>query len=400
MSKVYAKIIESISAELLRNNPDINKLKYILLNDLGISSRNFKKHLSSIVLQINNEIFPLINNMELILTNRCNLACRYCFEAGSAHTKTLADMPKSTIIKALDMFVDYSRGSNELSLTLFGGEPTLSFKNIKLAVEYIEQKLVNSGKKINFDMTSNGVLLSQEMIEYFSHHNIKVLLSIDGLKSSHDRYRIKRNNHGSYDAVMKNLPLLKKKQPWVGTKMTVMPSEIPYLTDNVKGLYNQGINHFLVGYATGAVWSDQQIHAYEKQINKLRDWYKSAKKPDLQIAEFDEEINDKPYYGCRAAKNTISVATNGKIYGCSRISTLGKIPAAGILGNTQYGLYKINNRLKMVSCNILKENCVLAGIADSYQGGCFASNFEDNHDLYKPNIINHKFSQLVEKLKI
>ena len=131
--------------------------------------------------------------MELILTNRCNLACRYCFERGSSHAKTPADMSKSTIIKALDMFVDYSQRSNELSLTLFGGEPTIAFKSIKLAVEHIEQKLVNSGKKINFDMTSNGVLLSQEMIEYFSNHKIKVLLSIDGLKSSHDRYRIRKN---------------------------------------------------------------------------------------------------------------------------------------------------------------------------------------------------------------
>ena len=179
--------------------------------------------------------------------------------------------------------------------------------------------------------------------------------------------------------------------------MTVMPSEISCLTDNVKGLYNQGVNHFLVGYATGTVWSDQQISAYKKQLDKLRDWYKSENKPDLQIAEFDEETNDKPYYGCRAAKNTISVATNGKIYGCSRISTLDKIPAAGILGDIRYGLYKINNRFKMVSCNILEENCALAGIADKYEGGCFAGNFEDNHDLYKPSIINHKFSQLIKQ---
>ena len=396
MPKKYEEAIETTTTELLQEQPDVNRLKQILSIDFGIDNDDFNEYFKTIVLQVNNEIFPPVEKMELILTSNCNLSCRYCFESGSSRKTNPANMPEETIIEALDLFVDYSRESKELYLTFFGGEPTLSFHGIKLATEYIEQKLIKLNKKINFDMTSNGVLLKPEMIDYFSAHNINILLSIDGLKSSHDRYRIAKDDRGSYDAVISNLTMLKKKQPWVGVKMTVMPSEIIYLEDNVRGLYDMGVNQFLIGYATGAVWEDRQIHAYKQQIGTLRKWQETENRQDLRISEFENEKSDKYYYGCSAGRNTVSVATNGVISGCSRILTLGEMPNTGILGNTLYGLYNISNRIKMVSCDILKENCVSAGLADCYQGGCFAVNFEENRDLYAPSIVNHKFSQWFE----
>jgi uncharacterized protein len=88
--------------------------------------------------------------------------------------------------------VDYSHDSQELYVTFFGGEPALHFRGIQVATAYLEEKLRTLDKKLNLDTTSNGVLLTPEMIDYCAVHNINVLLSVDGLRPSHDRYRAQR----------------------------------------------------------------------------------------------------------------------------------------------------------------------------------------------------------------
>ena len=86
-------------------------------------------------------------------------------------------------------------------------------------------------------------------------HKIKVLLSIDGLKESHDRFRIDKSGKGTFEQAIQGMQLLKKSQPWIGTKMTVSPQNVPNLYDDVLGLYKLGVNDFVIGHATGMEWS-------------------------------------------------------------------------------------------------------------------------------------------------
>lgn len=393
MRKKYTEAVELVSSRLLQGTQDPGQWREIFRRHLGIGKEGFQKSFAGIVLQVNNEIFPPVEKMELMLTRRCNLACKYCFESGYSRTAGPADMPEEIIREAIDLFAEYSRESKELFLTFFGGEPLLNFKGIKQATEYAGRKLGGAGKKVAFDTTSNGVLLTPEIMDYFSEHGINVLLSIDGLRPTHDKYRTTADGRGSYDAVIGNLALLKQRQPWIGAKMTVMPSSVPFLEDNVRRLYDLGVNQFLIGYATGEAWEERQILAYKRQIWRLWKWYKAGKRKDLRISEAERDGSGKKYYGCRSGRNTVAVAADGMVSGCSRILTLGEMPPAGILGDTRYGLYGISNRLQMVSCRTLKENCVSAGLAETYRGGCFAVNFEENRDLYKPSIVNHEFSR-------
>src|SRR6185437_9791836 len=145
-------------------------------------------------------------------------------------------------------------------------------------------------------MTSNGVLLTEEMVDYFALHKIKVLLSIDGLEATHDKYRRDKFGRGTFDQVKRGLDLLKEKQVWIGTKMTVMPENVPNLFEDVIGLYEIGVNQFTIGHATGIKWSDNDIEEFTKQYSKIYKWYNEKPHNDLKIEEFDNLNDLKGYF--------------------------------------------------------------------------------------------------------
>lgn len=394
------KIRDRISSILLSDKPDILLLRRLIKTQLKTTQEEADYTLYQIVKHLNNRLFPAINNLELFITEECNFACKYCFESAymEPHTHRRQKMSSETIKNAVDLLFDYSRNRQEMNVTLFGGEPTLYFRGLRETTEYIEKKSAHSGQNVTINMTSNGSKFTPEMVDYFGEHNIKVLLSIDGLQPTHDLYRVDKSGYGTFDRVMQNMQLLKRKQPWVGTKMTVMPAVVTKIYKNVVGLYKLGINQFLIGYATGVHWSQEDREVYCSQLKKVYEWYKSEERTDLRISEFDENNNGKVFFGCGAARNTISITSNGEIAGCSRIIALNNEKIIGKLGDVKYGLFNIKNRIDMVDCKILKTNCENEGIIKEYQGGCFSVNYEANNDLYQPSKLAYTFSLMVRNV--
>jgi uncharacterized protein len=307
-------------------------------------------------------------------------------------------MSLDTIEAAIDLLIDYSGGNKELVVTYFGGEPTLHFGGIRHATKYIEDRAAEANKVISLHMTSNGYRLTSEMVDYFSEHNIKVLLSIDGLEETHNSYRVLKSGRGTFTKLIDNMQRLKRRQPWIGAKMTIMPAAAANLFENVKGLHLLGVNQFLIGHATGVPWTKAQMETFRNQLKDVRDWYHAQPKHDLRISQFDEETDECATFGCTAARTTISVACNGEIAGCSRITSLDNKKIIGKLGDVKYGLYNLLRRMEMVGCESLRKNCREAGIDKEYHGGCFATNYEDNQNLYKPSLLQHAFSLLTREV--
>jgi uncharacterized protein len=110
-------------------------------------------------------------------------------------------MPLDISKAAVDLLFDYSLDERLLYITHFGGKPTLNFLTIRYVKEYAEQKAFALGKSLKFNTTSNGVL-TEDMVDYFVQHKIKVLLSLDGFESTHDRFRIDKFGHGTYKQVI------------------------------------------------------------------------------------------------------------------------------------------------------------------------------------------------------
>jgi uncharacterized protein len=235
------------------------------------------------------------------------------------------------------------------------------------------------------------------MVNYFAQHKVKVLLSIDGLESTHNRFRIDKHGSGTFKQAMRAFEILKRVQRWVGVKITVMPSTAPNLFENVLGLYEMGINQFIIGHATGIGWSKESVDSYCKQLKKLFQWYKQTPRHDLRINEFDEKPTE-PFFGCQAGRDSISVAVNGEISPCSKILALNNKELLMKLGDVRYGLTYLKNRCELVNSSKLRVACETQGIAEDFRGGCLASNYEDNHDIFQPSLQDHTFSMLKQSI--
>ncbi len=159
-----------------------------------------------------------LNQIILELTARCNHRCGYCSFSGKYPLKRKheeRDMTFEIAKKAVDYFLARSRnesgdGKNG-AITYYGGEPLLRFDLIKGVVELTKKKGVF--KKYRFSLTTNGTLLSNEIIDYFVRNEISILISLDGPKKYHDRYRVFGNGQGTFDAIINNLKRIKRYSP-------------------------------------------------------------------------------------------------------------------------------------------------------------------------------------------
>ena len=133
----------------------------------------------------------------LHIAHDCNLACKYCFaEEGEYHGRR-ALMSYEVGKKALDFLVANSGSRKNLEVDFFGGEPTMNFEVVKQLVEYGRSIEEANNKKFRFTLTTNGILLNDEILDFANKEMSNIVLSIDGRKEINDLMRPTRNNHGS-----------------------------------------------------------------------------------------------------------------------------------------------------------------------------------------------------------
>ncbi|CAG1001606.1 Anaerobic sulfatase-maturating enzyme [Methanosarcinales archaeon] len=390
-------LVEEISTALLLEPVNLYQLCKRLEKELNLPSGETQHLIYQIVAQLNAKFFPPVAFMELILTEGCNLECSYCFENEMIKHKK---MTEKVARAAIDLLFDYSQNETKLSITHFGGEPLLNFPMVQFVTEYAEDKARLTGKSVDFNMTSNGILLNESMAEYLDEHKINVLLSIDGCESTHDRHRLDKKGRGTFSRVMKSMRILKRTQPWIGTKMTVMPDNVASLFEDILGLYSMGVNQFMIGHATGVEWSKEKRETYGRELRKIAKWYRKERRRDLRIAELDAEDKGSSFFGCRAGRNSISVSVDGEISSCSKVLSLNNRQLLAKLGDVEYGLTNFSNRFELITCMKLRSACEALGIAEDFQGGCFAANYNETGALFQPGLQEHEFSLLERSIRL
>lgn len=160
----------------------------------------------------------LLGQLILNITESCNLRCEYCKYSGKypfsrSHSDTF--MNEDVALKSINFFLHRAR-SNHLSeeksyIGFYGGEPLINFKLIKKSVDYVNNNFANLKDKIKFSMTTNMTLLTNEIIDFFIQNDVSLLVSLDGPKSIHDRYRKYKSGEGTFEAIMNNLGKIKEK---------------------------------------------------------------------------------------------------------------------------------------------------------------------------------------------
>lgn len=267
--------------------------------------------------KINKIIFNKnIKSITLIVTDDCNLSCKYCFTLKNSKRNYMST-------KIIDNINELKEKNNNLkSIHFFGGEPLLNFSIIKYTCYFAEK----FNKSIKYSVFTNGTILSKEIIEIFKKYNFKLLISLDGDLNSHDKNRIFKNGKGTYNIIIKNLKKLIENniKIIIRTTLTLEINNFNFINDLIK----LGINEFRITPLS----SDSNFIDIKKYIIHCINLYSILK--DLYIEYIKNRIKIKinPFYilllrihkkicifqGCSAGISKISVDMEGNRLPCFR----------------------------------------------------------------------------------
>ena len=318
-------------------------------------------------------------SITFIVTKDCQLACKYCYLVGK---NTNERMTLDIATKAIDyILINDKLFDNEGVIWDFiGGEPFLEIDLIDSICDYIKTRMFELNHKwfndYMFSFTTNGINYNTEKVQNFIIKNkthASIVITVDGTKRKHDINRIyKITGKGSYDDVLKNVPLWLKQFPHISTKSTISSDDIPYITESVLHLFCLGIHEININCVFENVWKEGDDLLLEKELIKLADaiidggYYEN-----FSCSFFDESIG-KPLdpikrnnNWCGAGK-MLSVDAAGNFYPCTRFaaySLRSKKPI--IIGNVNDGIDKNKLRpfLTLDRCTQSRQECIDCEVA-------------------------------------
>lgn len=358
---------------------------------------------TAVAARVAQRLWPAIVYADVFLTEDCNHRCSYCFVHGKRPTR----MSEAVARDSLEWLLLASKEVQDVCILFFGGEPLLEPELIRFFVEYGRARFAEAGKKLRFDMTTNGTLMTEEMARYLRDNGIRYLLSIDGGQATHDAHRRMLGGGSSFQAVMERLPMMKRHQPWQGTRVTVHPDAVDRLHQNVDALFRRGINQFIIGVATGVAWTDDALKAYEEQMCLVADMYREMKERRLPfrmtLFEKDLEGADGHYHGvwgCGAGRGRICISAEGALYGCAKIVGLDAFEETHKLGDVWVGITALARRRDLLNIHPgPRPGCAACQHADDCAGGCPATNYEATGSIFQPAPLECALVPIVKRIK-
>jgi sulfatase maturation enzyme AslB (radical SAM superfamily) len=261
---------------------------------------------------------PDIDNLILVLTSRCNLHCTYCYQTAQQPLS----MEWETLRTAIDLA--FSCCSHEVKVMFSGGEPLLEWPLIPKAVSYARTNLP-SGKRLGFDISTNGLLVTDEIAEFFDRNEFEVQLSFDGVREAQN-YR----QMGSFAALDRLLDRLRQNAPNLfRRKLRVsaiqIPAMIPHFADSVDYLLQKNVRDIRVfpNLTPSPRWSVDDIEALENQFGRIYDCSMRhlGRTGEVPLSLFRKSRGDgsrsDDNWKCSAARGSaLVVDADGQGYGC------------------------------------------------------------------------------------
>lgn len=334
-----------------------------------------------------------------IVTKDCQLACKYCYLVGKNSQER---MSIDTAKQAINYLLQHNEFEEDSVLFEFiGGEPFLEIDLIDEICDYIKKELFRLDHKwfnnYIFGFTTNGINYGSEKVQYFIEKNEKHLnigITIDGTKRKHDLNRVYKNSEkGSYDDVIKNLPLYLSRFPQANTKVTISSADIPFIAESVLHLYELGIHTIYINCVFEKVWKEGDDFLFEEQLMQLadaiidNDLYKNH-----TCTFFDEQIG-KPLDPIKRNNNwcgsgrMLSIDAAGNFYPCTRFAQYSlRDKEAWIIGNIHDGIDKNKLRpfLTLDRCTQSAPECINCEVASGC-AWCQGENFDaaQTHTVYE-----------------
>lgn len=321
----------------------------------------------------------------LHIAHDCNLACQYCFaEEGEYHGRR-ALMSFEVGKKALDFLIANSGNRRNLEVDFFGGEPLMNWEVVKQLVAYGRSKEKEYNKNFRFTMTTNGVLLNDEIMEFCNKEMSNVVLSLDGRKEVNDKMRPFRNGKGSYDLIV---PKFQKFASIRGDKDyyirgTFTRGNMDFAKDVLEfadlGFESMSIEPVVAQPEEYYAIKEEDIPQILDEYDKLAVEYIKRKKEGkgFNFFHFNIDLQQGPCVakrlaGCGSGTEYLAVTPWGDFYPCHQFVGQEKF----LLGNVDTGLTNTEIRDEFKLCNVYAKDKCRDCFARFYcSGGCAANSF-------------------------
>lgn len=328
----------------------------------------------------------------LHIAHDCNLACQYCFaEEGEYHGKREL-MSYEVGRKALDFLVANSGNRRNLEVDFFGGEPLMNFQVVKDLVAYGRSLEETHDKKFRFTLTTNGVLLNDDIMEFANQEMGNVVLSIDGRKEVHDRMRPFRKGAGSYDLIVPKFQKFadSRHQEKYYVRGTFTHNNLDFSKD-VLHLADLGFKQISVEPVVAQETDSYAIR--EEDLPQLMEEYENlalemvkrhGKENDFNFFHFMIDLEGGPCVakrlsGCGSGTEYLAVTPTGDLYPCHQF--VGNTDF--LMGNVDDGVVNTDLRDEFKSCNVYAKDKCRECFARFYcSGGCAANSYNFHGDIH------------------
>ena len=331
----------------------------------------------------------------LHVAHDCNLRCTYCFAGGGTFGGGRQRMMASVARGALDLLLRESGPIKQLEVDFFGGEPLLALDTVKDAVAYGRQQAAALGKRINFTLTTNAVLLDPPALAYLNEQGISLVLSLDGRPATHNRFRPDAGGAGSYERATRGiLPAIQSRHDTnYYVRGTFTRANLDFCAD-VKHLLSLGITRLSLepvvcapdaGYAI----REEDLPVIEAEYEKLADLYLECARSGRGFVFFHFEVDldrgpcpAKRLSGCGAGQRYLAVTPDGELYPCHQF--VGR--SEYLMGDLQSGIVRPDLTEAFNSADIWHKNgCLQCWARYFCGGGCHANAVLRHGDLSQPD---------------
>ncbi len=336
-----------------------------------------------------NYVFAFKNRQTVVkalclhIAHDCNLACRYCFAGEGEYHGRRALMSVEVGKKALDFLVANSGNRVNLEVDFFGGEPLMNWETVKELVRYGRSLEKPHNKRFRFTLTTNGVLLNDEILAFINKEMANVVLSIDGRREVHDKMRPFRGGQGSYDLIVPKFQKVAESrgQERYYVRGTFTHNNLDFSRDVLHladlGFQQISVEPVVAGPGDDYAITEADLPVLKAEYDRLAEEMLKRKREGRGFHFFHFMIDlsggpcvAKRLAGCGSGTEYLAVTPWGDLYPCHQF--VGN--EAFLMGNVEEGILREDIRDQFKSCNVYaKEKCRNCFARFYCSGGCAAN---------------------------
>lgn len=335
---------------------------------------------------------PVVKALCLHVAHDCNLKCQYCFAEEGEYHGCRSMMSAEVAKKSIDFMIENSGHRKQIEIDFFGGEPLMNWEVVKETVAYARAREIETGKLFRFTMTTNGMLLDDEKIEYLNKHMYNVVLSMDGRKEVNDKMRPTPNGKGSYDIIVPKFKRLVEKRGdgQYYLRGTFTHHNLDFFED-VKHMNDIGFDEVSVEPVVAPSTMDYALQVEDipmicEQYEKLAYYMleKERKGEGFNFFHFKVDLQGGPCIhkrlaGCGSGTEYLAVTPQGDLFPCHQFVGLEQFK----MGNVFEGIQNKQIRCDFEKCNVYsKKECKSCWAKFYCSGGCSANSYNFHGDIH------------------